>query len=238
MRKRLRGGLGYAWGLLLFWAIEFALRFGLGLEILGSAARSLVILETTLLVVALLGWKLVSFGRPFREMGWRRAAWWSRSYLPWFGVAAAVMTAGSAATLLIHPVAPEMHFYELVLLGWRLGSFAEEFYVRGLVQSWIAGPEDSAGNSVFAPSIVWSTLLFGAMHWPLFGSPENTINALIVLFGMLGVGWCCAVLRARTKSLLPAILCHLVGNIATVLGGFLGVILYCLIHGHLPDVSH
>jgi len=48
------------------------------------------------------------------------------------------------------------------------------------------------------------------------------------------LGWSAAELRLRTDSLLHAIGVHIVGNIAAVPFGVIGVLLYRLIHGELP----
>jgi membrane protease YdiL (CAAX protease family) len=83
-------------------------------------------------------------------------------------------------------------------------------------------------------SIVSSAVLFAAMHGPLMRSPLGVKGGLAIVLSTLGVGWACAVLRARSKSLLPAIACHVIGNVAGVPGGILGVIIYRLVYGRLP----
>jgi membrane protease YdiL (CAAX protease family) len=230
-----RALLGFIWGLVLFFAIAWLLKLGLGSAVTESAVVSQIVLKTTLVVVALVAWKLT--GRPFIQMGWRRAAWWQRSYLIWFAIAAASMMAGSVAMLFIgarHPVAVQMNFLQIVVVIWLLSSFSEEVYVRGLVQSWV---EDGADiHSPVAPSIVLSALLFAGMHAPLMWSRAGVRGGLVIVLSTLGVGWACAVLRARSRSLLPPIVCHVVGNIASVPGGILGVILYRVINGRLPEI--
>src|SRR5262249_46365883 len=152
---------------------------------------------------------------------------------------AAAMMSGSVAAILLgvrHPVASQMSFLQIVLVIWLLSSISEEVYVRGLVQSWIADGEEASGTiSAFAPSIVSSALLFAAMHGPLLWSNAGVKGGLTIVLATLGVGWSCAVLRARSGSLLPAIACHVVGNVAGVPGGILGVVLYRLAYGRLPE---
>ena len=60
-------------------------------------------------------------------------------------------------------------------------------------------------------------------------------GGLVMVLSTLGVGWACAVLRVRSRSLWPAIACHIAGNVAGVPGGIIGIILYRLIFGHLPE---
>jgi membrane protease YdiL (CAAX protease family) len=235
--QRLRALIGFIWGLALFLAVAWLLKLGLGSAAIKSAAVSQIVLKTTLALVAIIGWKLQ--GRPSSEMGWRRADWWKRSYLVWFAIAAASMMAGSVAAVFLgvrHPVAAQMGFLQIVVVVWLLSSLSEEVYVRGLVQSWITEPDDEHDiNSAMEPSIVSSALLFAAMHAPLMSSPMGVKGGLAIVLSTFGVGWACAVLRARSNSLWPAIACHVAGNVAGVPGGILGVILYRLAFGRLPE---
>jgi len=236
--KWLRAVIGFVWGLLLFLALAWSLKFGLGPTWSGSAVVSQVVLKTVLVLVALIGWKLL--GRTFGEMGWRRADGWKRSYLGWFVLAAVTMMAGSIVMIFLgvrHPVAAKMSFVQLILTIWLLSSFSEEVYVRGLVQSWVAGRGNTSGlNSAIEPSIVSSALLFAAMHVPLLWSPIGVKGGLTIVLATLGVGWGCAALRAESRSLWLAIACHVMGNVAALPGGILGVILYRLVYGRLPAI--
>jgi hypothetical protein len=238
MRKPwLRAACGFLWGLLLFLAAAWILRLGLASTGSASAVTSQIVLKTALILVALGGWKLLR--RPLGEMGMRRAHWWHRSYLPWYVLAAAAMMAGSVANIMLgtrHPIASQMSFPQIVLVIWLLSSVSEEVYVRGLVQSWISDGEETSGkNAAFEPAVVSSALVFAAMHVPLMWSPAGVKGGLAIVLATLGVGWSCAVLRARSGSLVPAIACHIVGNVAGVPGGILGMILYRLIYGRLPE---
>jgi membrane protease YdiL (CAAX protease family) len=239
MRNRwLRALVGFVWGLLLFLGVARSLKLGLASTGSGSPVISQVVMKTTLVLVALFGWTLL--GRSTSEMGWRRADWWNRSYLVCFVIAAASMMAASVAMIFLgarHPIASQMGFLQIVVVIWLLSSFSEEVYVRGLVQSWVADRDDANGiNSAFEPSIVSSALLFAAMHASLMWSPAGVKGGMVIVLATLGVGWACAVLRARSKSLWPAIACHVVGNVAAVPGGILGMILYRLVYGRLPEI--
>ena len=216
----LRAFVGYVWGLLLFFGVAWALKRGLGSMESGSAVVSQIVLKSALVLVALIGWNLLK--RPLGEMGWRKANWWNRSHLVWFVVAAASMMAGSVVMLLMglrHPLASQMSFLQVVLVIWLLSSLSEEVYVRGLVQSWVADRDDACGiSSAFEPSIVSSAFLFASMHGSLMWSPIGVKGGLTIVLSTLGVGWACAVLRASSKSLMPAIACHVVANVAAVPG--------------------
>jgi hypothetical protein len=233
----LRAFIGFVWGLSLFLALAWSLRLGPGSTGSRSAVISQLVLKTVLILVAVLMWKLL--GRPLSEMGWRRADWWHRWYLVWILIAAASMMGASVATIFLgvrHPIASQMSFLQIVVLVWLLSSCSEEIYVRGLVQSWVADRDNANINSAFEPSIVSSALLFAAMHSPLLWSSAGVKGGLVIVLATLGVGWACAVLRARSGSLLPAIACHVLGNVAGVPGAILGAILYRLVYGRLPEI--
>lgn len=233
----LRALTGFVWGLLLFLGVAWSVKLVLGLTSRGSAFLSQIVLKTALVVVALVGWKLL--GKSFSEIGWRKAPWWNRSYLVWFVLGAVSMMAASVVMIFLglrHPIAVQMSVLQLVLAIWLLSSFSEEVYVRGLIQSWVAGGDDPNGhNTPSQPAIVSSALLFAAMHVPLMWSPIGVKGGLPIVLAMLGLGFACAVLRARTKSLWPAIACHIAGNVAGVPGGILGVLLYLLVYGRFPE---
>jgi membrane protease YdiL (CAAX protease family) len=243
-----RAVVGFVCGLVGFFAIAWVLKRALGgpgaeagSEPTQEALRhyavlSQVVLKKTLIVVSLAAWKLL--GRPFREMGWR-AARWNWSYLPWLVLTAVAMMAASVVMVLmerVHPIASQMRLWEIVLVIWLLSSFSEEIYVRGLVQSWISNGGERAGvRSAFEPSVVASAMLFSAMHVPLIWSPAGLKGGLTLAGTMLVVGWACAVLRDRSRSLWWAIACHVLGNAAGLPGGIIGVIVFRVIHGRLPD---
>jgi membrane protease YdiL (CAAX protease family) len=227
---------GYIWGLGLFLAVAYSFKYGL--DALGnhSAVVSQIAMKGTLVLIALAAWKLM--GRPFSQMGWRGARWWNRSYVVWFVLAAIAMMAASVTMIFLevtHPIASQMNFLQIVVVIWLGSSFSEEVYVRGLVQSWVANGEDAVTPSVFAPSIVSSAVLFASMHAPLMWSSAGVAGGLTLVLATLFVGWACAVLRTRTKSLWPAIACHAFGNLAGLPGGILGTILYRLAYGRFPD---
>jgi membrane protease YdiL (CAAX protease family) len=129
-----------------------------------------------------------------------------------------------------------MGFLQIVLSVWLLSSFSEEVYVRGLVQSWVAKcPDPSGNNSASAPSIVSSALVFAGMHAPRIWSAAGVSGGLVIVLATLGAGWAGAVLRARSSSLWPAIACHIFANVMGVPGGILGIILYRVVYGRLPE---
>jgi membrane protease YdiL (CAAX protease family) len=232
-----RAVVGYAWGLLLFLALAYSLKFAFASSGGVSPAVSQIVVKGLMIVVALAGWLLLR--RPFREMGWQRIERRDVSDFAWYALSAVAMAIASTVMIFLevrHPLASQLTLSQIVVIVWLGSSFAEEIYVRGLVQSWMADrPAAADVPSPFAPAIVSSALLFSSMHVPLIWSGAGLKGGLPIVLATLVVGWACAVLRARCRSLWPAIACHVLGNVAGLPGGLLGVLLYRLVYGHLPE---
>ncbi|HET6326657.1 MAG TPA: CPBP family intramembrane glutamic endopeptidase [Planctomycetaceae bacterium] len=234
--QRVRALVGFVWGILLFMGLAYALKAVLPAEVVGSPIRSQLVLKGSMVVLAFLGWALQR--RPFGEMGWRRPVW-SRSHLAWYGIGAAAMMAATVVLIFVgrkHPLVAQMSFPEIIVMIWFVSSFSEEIYVRGLVQSWTTRGEETLALSPFAPAILSSALVFAAMHVSLIWTPLGLKGAVPLIAATLVLGWVCAVLRARSRSLWPAIACHVLGNVAAIPGGILGVILFRVIYHRLPDI--
>ena len=238
MRNRwVRALVGFVWGLVLFLALAYSLRSAFASMGGVSAVVSQIALKGLMIFVALVGW--IVLRRPFREMGWRGIEGWTLSDLTWYAVSAIAMMAASFAMVFLevrHPLAAQLSLPQVVVIVWLGSSLSEEIYVRGLVQSWMAGPENSSDvRSAVDPAIVSSALLFASMHVPLMWSPAGVNGGLPIVLATLFVGWGCAVLRARSRSLWPAIACHILGNVAGLPGGLIGILVYHLFYGHFPD---
>ena len=78
---------------------------------------------------------------------------------------------------------------------------AEEFFFRGLLQGWLESLAWKRG------AIVFSSLLFAAMHWDHGAAPVS------LFFFSLGLGW----LYQRTHRLLPSIVVHLCLNACSLM---------------------
>lgn len=238
MRKPIvRACVGYAWGLLLFLALAYSLKFAIAPLGGVTPAVSQIVVKGLMILIALAGWGLLR--RPFREMGWQRIDRRALAGIAWYALSAVAMMVASIGMVLMevrHPLASQMTLAQIVVIVWLGSSISEEIYVRGLVQSWMADSGNRADvPSAWEPAIVSSALLFSSMHVPLLWSAAGIKGGLPIVLATLFVGWACAVLRARCRSLWPAIACHILGNVAGLPGGIIGVILFRFIHGHLPD---
>lgn len=170
-------------------------------------------------------------------MGWKPARP-GTGKLKWYIIGALAMGAASIAMILTkskHPLVAAMSFPQIILTVWLLSSVSEEIFVRGLVQSWVTDDLNLLPGTPDARIVVFtSALLFAAMHVPLLWSGASVIAAGTIVAATFVLGWSAAELRLRTDSLLHAIGVHIVGNIAAVPFGVIGVLLYRLIHGELP----
>ncbi|HVG23361.1 MAG TPA: type II CAAX endopeptidase family protein [Thermoanaerobaculia bacterium] len=154
--------------------------------------------------------------RPLSDFGFRRSDGRSRALI--FGA----FVLGAAATLLIlslglkglSSVMKGHTFVQIVLFVWLWSSIVEEIFVRGWLQSTIA----RQGLSERA-TIAISALFFGSLHLSLLRtSVEPASVACIVTFTTI-LGFICATLRQRTRSLLPSILAHIGFNVGGMFGG-------------------
>lgn len=230
-RLWLRSVVGVGLGLVIFFASAKIIR---SLDISGVVARQ-VALKGSLIIVSIVIWGLLR--RNWAQMGWKCPKPGVKK-LRWYIIGAVAMGAASVVMILTeskHPLVAEMSFPQIILTVWLLSSVSEEIFVRGLVQSWITdefvllpGTPD-AGIVVLA-----SPLLFAAMHIPLLWSGAGAIGGGTIVAATFVLGWAAAEIRLRTDSLLHAIGVHIVGNIAAVPFGIIGVLVYRLIHGHVP----
>ncbi len=232
-----RGAAGYLGGLVAFFLIAYTLKaVGPSVGIEGMIPLQIA-LKLLMIVAAMLAWLAVR--RPWSEMGWRKVTW-RRGNWRWVIMGCAAMALASVAMLLSrsrHPLLGQMSIFQMMLIVWVLSSVSEEIYVRGAVQSWMQVGHGSPEAPALSPAVVSSALLFASMHVPLLWSGAGVLGGSIIVVATLFVGWGCAVLRARTGSLWTAIALHVLANMASVPGGIVGVLVYRLVYGELPNLQ-
>jgi membrane protease YdiL (CAAX protease family) len=111
------------------------------------------------------------------------------------------------------------HWGELLLLLYN-NVFIEEFYFRGVIQATL---ERAVGQM---RALLWSGILYGAVHIMLDISVLLETGVLFVLFALLlqtMAGWLLGMIFMKTRSLWPGISCHyLVNWLPSILSGMLG----------------
>jgi membrane protease YdiL (CAAX protease family) len=103
---------------------------------------------------------------------------------------------------------------QVVVFIWLYSSICEEILTRGLLQTLIerACGADGAPRPWLNPPVVVSGLFFGAMHLVLV--PRMGATALPIVAFTIYLGLVAAHYRQKTASLAPAILFHILFNIA------------------------
>lgn len=220
----------------------FVIALGLGAALprvgIEDPARVQVILKVVMMAAAAAFWGVLR--RPWKEMGWGRGVWPRGT---WKVVLLGCLPMMAASVVMVmtgfrHPLASKLSVVELVFEVWVLSSVAEEIFVRGAMQGWCElGMGEHEKRGVFAAPVVMSAAAFGSMHMPLMWKGAGVVGGGVIVAATLLVGWACAVVRARTGSLWGAIGLHIAANVAAVPGGILGVVLYRVVFGTMPELG-
>ncbi|MFN0130759.1 MAG: lysostaphin resistance A-like protein [Verrucomicrobiales bacterium] len=169
-------------------------------------------------------------GRPLAEFGFRRPRPANGRFLLW-GLGLGVASTGIILVFRLRGMGGDVAAYGLpgiILWFWVISSTVEEVYCRGWFQTLIEGQGRVA--------VVWSAALFGAMHLPLLFGDMEIAAAMVILPSVTVLGYVCALARARTGSLIPALGAHVMFNVGGFLAGFIYVITYRVATGHMPSL--
>ena len=168
--------------------------------------------------------------RPFAEFGFRRPSP-AKGHFKLWGLVLGIVTTGVILTLGLRGMRERLAAYGLlgvVLWIWIISSLVEELFCRAWFQT-LAGADTRA-------AILGSTALFGSMHLPLLFGGRDIKSVVIILLSVTVLGYICATARAKTDSLRPAILAHVMFNVGGFLGGVVYTIVYRVATGHMPPV--
>lgn len=169
-------------------------------------------------------------GRPLADFGFRRSKPANGRFLLW-GLALGVASTGMILAFGLRGMGEEVAAYGLpgiIFWLWVVSSTVEEVFCRGWFQTFLGGHGRAA--------VGWSAALFGAMHLPLFFGGMEIAAAVIIVLSVTALGYVCALARARTGSLIPALAAHVLFNAGGLLGGVLYVIAYRISTGHMPSL--
>jgi len=157
------------------------------------------------------GWSIKDLG-----LSWRSQSQDVSIFAVVFGVLSgsiAYFTGQAVVGLVSH------HWGELLLLLYN-NAFIEEFYFRGVIQAML---ERAVGQM---RALLWSGILYGAVHIMLDISVLLETGVLFVLFALLlqtMAGWLLGMIFMKTRSLWPGISCHyLVNWLPSILSRILG----------------
>ena len=198
-------------------------------------------LVLSLLAIGILGkWQFADYG--FRLP---KVEGFSCGVLVKWGLAALLAIGmGAVATIAIvltgaggNPIVKQLSLPQIVLFIWVFSSTIEEIFTRGFIQGHLSPLDEVEVNllicRVSAPTLV-SALFFGAMHLVLFFAGADLTTIVITVIFTFSLGLLAGHYRAKSGSLVPAVLLHMLGNVGGVVGGILVTIATMAITGHLP----
>ncbi|MDP8267417.1 MAG: CPBP family intramembrane metalloprotease [Candidatus Tenebribacter davisii] len=104
-------------------------------------------------------------------------------------------------------------FLKTIITVWLWSSICEEILNRGLIQSLL---------NVFKKykfcrltlSVWLSGIIFGAMHFSVFKFSSSIFFVLFIVCGATTLGVLAAYYREKSESVYPAIMVHILGNVA------------------------
>jgi membrane protease YdiL (CAAX protease family) len=104
-------------------------------------------------------------------------------------------------------------FLKTVLVVWLWSSICEEIFNRGLIQSLLNGFKKYKFCKLTLS--VWiSGIIFGAMHFSVLKFSDSIFFVLFIVFNTTTLGVLAACYREKSKSVYPAIMVHIMGNVA------------------------
>jgi len=181
-----------------------------------------LIVHSTMLAASLLIMVVLGRGR-LQDYGLRLPGEWSWLWRAG-GISLAVGVLGSALFRLLPseglPDVPGLSLAQIVLLVWVYASVGEEVLVRGLVQGF-ASPLGRHGIALFgirlSLPVLTGALFFALIHIPALSPGVRPVTMTIFLLFTATAGGIAGWFRERTGSLLPAIVVHMIFNIAASL---------------------
>jgi membrane protease YdiL (CAAX protease family) len=136
-----------------------------------------------------------------------------------------------------NPLAKTLSFPQIVLFVWVFSSIIEEVFTRGFLQGHLS---DLSGNYLKLPigrielPVLISALFFACMHFVLLLAGADIVTMLFTFLFTLSIGLMAGYLRAKTGSLIPAIVVHILANIGGMIGGIAFALVNYAITGNLP----
>jgi len=156
-------------------------------------------------------------------------------FAPLLGMAAtiAVLALGGNGS----PVVKQLSLPQIVLFVWIFSSVIEEVFTRGFLQGHLSVLSGRYVKLLFfrveLPAFI-SAFFFACMHLILPFVGADAVTTVVIWLFTFSLGLLAGHLRARTGSLIPAIVVHMLANIGGMLGGIIYNIISYIISGKLP----
>jgi len=151
--------------------------------------------------------------------------------IKWFLISLITSVLGIVSTVTIlglggtgNPLLRQLTFPQILLFAIILAPINEELLMRGFFQShlsFISNKYIKIATCRIELPVLISAVCFACMHLhiPFFGA--DAITTVTVFFFTLSVGLVAGFLRAKTKSLIPAIVAHVFANVGGMIGGII-----------------
>jgi membrane protease YdiL (CAAX protease family) len=162
----------------------------------------------------------------------------------WVGICLTAPLLGIVATPLIlvlggggNPLVRSLSIPQMILFVWISSSIIEEVFTRGFLQGHVSVLGGSYVKLLFfrveLPVLI-SALFFASMHFVLLLTGVDAITMLVIFLFTFSLGLLAGYLRAKTGSLIPAIVAHVLANIGGMIGGIVYSLINFMITGKLP----
>jgi membrane protease YdiL (CAAX protease family) len=185
-------------------------------------------LVLSLLAIVLLG------KRRFAEYGFKRPNRHDSSKakkIRWMPISLTAALLGVAASLTMigldgtgNPMARQLTLPQILLFVIILAPVTEELFMRGFVQSHLSSLSGKyVGLHTFRVElpVLISATCFACFHLHLPFLGADAVTAVTIFFFTFSIGLLAGHLRARTGSLVPAIVAHSLANVAGMVTGIL-----------------
>ncbi|MDP8202981.1 MAG: CPBP family intramembrane metalloprotease [Candidatus Tenebribacter mawsonii] len=104
-------------------------------------------------------------------------------------------------------------FLKIIIVVWLWSSICEEIFNRGLIQS-LLNIFKKYKFCKLTLSVWISGIIFGAMHFSVFKFSSSIFFVLFIVFNATTIGVLAAYYREKSESVYPAIMVHILGNVA------------------------
>ncbi len=194
----------------------------------------------SLLAIAVLGkrkFSVYGFCRPqaSKPSGEGKTRWVGASlWAPLLGMVASPLILGLGGHG--NPMIKSLSIPEMILFVWIFSSSIEEVFTRGFLQGHLSV---LSGRYLKLPMfrielpVLISALFFGCMHLSLLFGGVDAITMTVTFLFTFSIGLMAGQMRAKTGSLIPAIVVHMLANLGGALGGIIYVAVSFLITGKM-----
>lgn len=232
-------------GAILMAAVVFSVAIILGKGILWLLPTSIVWVEQVLKKALLIGLSLLAIKvflkSSFAGAGFKRATSpTSKAPIILYGA----LLGGISSVLIFftpaegNPLIKQLNLLEFFLIIVIWSSLAEEIFIRGLLQTYLA-PLASQKIKIMkleiSKPVLTCAAIFGGMHFTLLLSDIDLFTVLITVMSTFLLGLFAGHYREKYNSIFPSLLTHMSFNLGGIVTGIIIGIAFKLITGEFPQ---